>query len=436
MDRIAGDVRGNADEKNAQDSSIRQQEASLQRAYEVLCEWRDVTAPSLNPRLSAVGFDDVPANGLLVLAAMIYGTKGRVLIRRLGIPEQESVQLLELLIQRGYLEFRSKLGDPRKATVVRTRRGLAAVEQVEVAAIARRWAEFPFRSGDIVISTALKSGTTWMQMICALLIFQTPSLPAPLKKLSPWMDERRGRAETYAKLVDQRHRRFIKTHVPLNEIYDDPRVTYVVVARNPLDAAVSWYYQIAASPTGDKPGGNDERPLDSPRQWVLDRIDEMGTGTYPHSEGIETQLKNLSRAWERRAERNVVLVHYEDLSADLAGEMRQLARRLDITVPEDKWPTLVQAATFKEMQAAAENLQPWNPDVGKGDSPFFRRGSSGEGWSLLTNAEIARYHARAALVAPRDLLTWLHRGNEELCARACMAHRIAVSNITSRVILA
>ena len=40
-----------------------------------------------------------------------------------------------------------------------------------------RWSGFPFRDGDIVISTRSKSGTTWMQMICALLVFQTAELP-------------------------------------------------------------------------------------------------------------------------------------------------------------------------------------------------------------------------------------------------------------------
>ena len=37
-----------------------------------------------------------------------------------------------------------------------------------------RWREFQLRPDDIVISVPSKCGTTWMQMICALLIFQTP----------------------------------------------------------------------------------------------------------------------------------------------------------------------------------------------------------------------------------------------------------------------
>src|ERR1022692_1256334 len=107
-----------------------------------------------------------------------------------------------------------------------------------------RWLGFPFRPGDIVISTRSKSGTTWMQMICALLIFQTPELPAPLSELSPWLDWLgTPRDEVYARLQAQRHRRFIKTHTPLDGIPINPLTTYIVVARRPLDMAVSLYHQ-------------------------------------------------------------------------------------------------------------------------------------------------------------------------------------------------
>ncbi len=40
-----------------------------------------------------------------------------------------------------------------------------------------RWDGFVFRPGDVVISTPSKSGTTWMQMLCALLIFDGPDVP-------------------------------------------------------------------------------------------------------------------------------------------------------------------------------------------------------------------------------------------------------------------
>ena len=66
-------------------------------------------------------------------------------------------------------------------------------------------------------------------------------------------------------------------------------------------------------------------------------------------------------------------MHYDDLSADLAGEMRGLAGRLGITVPEARWPGLVQAATFASMLASAARVVPGG-GVLKSDAAFFRRG--------------------------------------------------------------
>ena len=102
-----------------------------------------------------------------------------------------------------------------------------------------RWLGFPYRDDDIVISTRSKTGTTWVQMICALLIFQQPRLPAPIAQLSPWLDHLIAPQEqVFAQLAAQQHRRFIKTHTPLDGIPLDPRVTYLVTARHPLEVAV------------------------------------------------------------------------------------------------------------------------------------------------------------------------------------------------------
>ena len=80
-----------------------------------------------------------------------------------------------------------------------------------------RWDGFVFRPGDIIISTPPKCGTTWTQMICAMLIFQTPELPSTLDLISPWMEIRLRRRKDVHDLYDaQTHRRFIKSHTPLD----------------------------------------------------------------------------------------------------------------------------------------------------------------------------------------------------------------------------
>jgi hypothetical protein len=47
----------------------------------------------------------------------------------------------------------------------------------------------------------------------------------------------------FARLAGQDHRRFLKTHTSLDGVVIDPRATYIVVGRHPLDMAVSLYHQ-------------------------------------------------------------------------------------------------------------------------------------------------------------------------------------------------
>jgi aryl sulfotransferase len=279
-----------------------------------------------------------------------------------------------------------------------------------------RWTGFPFRAGDIVISTRSKSGTTWMQMICALLVFRTPALPAPLPTLSPWMDWLiTPREEVYDRLAAQEHRRFVKTHTPLDGIPLDSRATYVVVARHPLDMAVSLYHQggnldrarmrrLTGAPEPDGPP-RPRPPLDDwLRSWVAAEADPRA-----ELDSLRGVFWHLSDAWARRHESNIVLVHYDDLSADLDGQMRRLAARLGIEVPDNIWPRLVEAATFESMRTRADRLAPDPAGVLKDRQAFFRQGRSGAGRTLLTDAELTAYRERTATLAPPDLLAWLHR---------------------------
>jgi aryl sulfotransferase len=280
-----------------------------------------------------------------------------------------------------------------------------------------RWLGFPFRPGDIVISTRSKSGTTWMQMICALLVFQTVDLPAPLAQLSPWLDWlTTGQRQMYDQLAAQRHRRFIKTHTPLDGVPIEPEVSYLVVARHPLDVAVSLYHQgdnINRDRLRQLTGAPPERgapPARPPLHTWLVRWIELDSDPRTELDSLPGVLWHLTDAWRRRREPNVLLVHYDDLLADLDGQMRGIAAWLGIDVPARRWSALVEAATFAAMRRKAAVLVPDPSGVLKDHLAFFRQGRSGTGRDLLSTEEIERYHQRAAELAPPDLLAWLHRG--------------------------
>jgi hypothetical protein len=137
--------------------------------------------------------------------------------------------------------------------------------------------------------------------------------------------------------------------------------------------------------------------------WIADDDDPRR-----NLDSLPGVLLHLSDAWARRGDPNVLLVHYDDLIADLEGQMRWLAGRLGIAVPENAWPALTQAATLKGMRDSAESIVPRPPGVVEEAASFFRRGTSGAGREILNDEEMAGYYARAAQLAPADMLEWLH----------------------------
>jgi len=106
----------------------------------------------------------------------------------------------------------------------------------------RRWQHYRPRSDDIIIATYPKCGTTWMQRIVGLLVFQTPD-PQPITQASPWIDRRFPEPveAMVARIEAQSHRRFLKSHLPFDgqPIYDE--VKYIHVARDGRDACLSFH---------------------------------------------------------------------------------------------------------------------------------------------------------------------------------------------------
>jgi aryl sulfotransferase len=289
-----------------------------------------------------------------------------------------------------------------------------------------RWAGFEFRPGDIVISTPPKAGTTWMQTICTLLILQDPE-PAPPDEVSPWLDMvLRPVDDVLAQLAAQTHRRFIKTHTPLDGLPWDERVTYVCVGRDPRDLALSWdnhlfnidfdaFFAARERAVGTADLAELMSHAPPPPPSTLKRFWGYMDGPYDPSNldpNLAFAVHHLASFWAVRDQPNVVLAHYGELSADLSGQMRRLAGALGIEVPEGSWPDLVAAATFDRMKARAGTHTPESTHaLWRNKARFFNRGTCGQWRTLLDKNGEARYAARVAELADPALLTWMHCDN-------------------------
>lgn len=284
-----------------------------------------------------------------------------------------------------------------------------------------RWEGFEHRPGDIVICTPPKCGTTWTQMLCALLVFDGAEFPASMDDMSPWLDmTTRGRDEVHALLGALDHRRFIKTHTPLDGLPLHPDVTYLVVGRDPRDVAISFehhfenmdfekFLEARAVAVGNH--DLDEFPPPSPPS--ADPAERMrafveGGGLV----GLETVLQHLGEGWRRRADPNVALFHFADYQTDLVGELMRLAQVLGIDLDRARAAALAEEAGLSRMRDRAHELAPDTAhDHWKDTKRFFRSGGRGEWQERMTEADAQRYSERVTEFAPEpDFAAWVHGG--------------------------
>lgn len=294
-----------------------------------------------------------------------------------------------------------------------------------------RWSRFPLRSDDVIISTPSKCGTTWMQTLVGMLLLDRVDLGGPISSLSPWLDVKViAEDEVFALLDAQTHRRFIKTHTPVDGFPRPPGVTVITIVRHPLDVALSDrdhgdnadgertralraaaghepVERSVASGRADEPPSGDRAYL----RWWIDR-EKAFLGTGPH--GLLDLCHQARLSWDARHDPDVALFHYADLWGDLDAEVRILAGVLGVSPTERRLAEIVEAATLDSMRDRAEVSAPF-AELGIWHDPaaFFRVGGTRPWSSMLTAADLDHFHARLAELAG-DAADWILHGRAAL----------------------
>jgi len=275
------------------------------------------------------------------------------------------------------------------------------------------WNDVSFRDDDIIISTYAKSGTTWVQQIVSQLLFKGQA-GLPVAEMSPWLDLRVPPKEIKLPAVEQQtHRRFLKTHLPVDALVFSPRARYIYIGRDGRDVVWSMYnhhssanqrWYEALNDTPGRVGPPIGPPPNSVRQYFHDWLAQDGHPFWPFWENIRSW-------WEIRALPNVMLLHFEALKRDMAGEIQRVARFLDIEVDQGKWADILRHCSFDYMKANATPSVPLGGAFWDGGAEtFIHKGVNGRWRDTLSAEESRAYEARAVAELGPDCARWLATG--------------------------
>jgi aryl sulfotransferase len=287
-----------------------------------------------------------------------------------------------------------------------------------------RWNAIGLRDDDVVVTTSYKSGTTWMQQIVHSLIFKDTPDALPVRLVSPWIDSRfHGPIEELAANLDaQTHRRFMKSHLPLDGLPYHPHVKYVVVARDARDVFMSFWNHYRNYTDGmmerlnERTGWSGDSLPDPPEEEAVHEVwrEWMTRGWFEwESEGwpFWSNLHHTQSYWPYRNLDNIELFHYSDMLKDLPGQVARLAEYLEIALRKEELERVVDSATFDRMKVNLKPMDAMFRNIFKGGSDAFMfKGTNGRWRDVLTSDDLALYEEAKERVLSPDCAEWIDSG--------------------------
>ena len=209
-----------------------------------------------------------------------------------------------------------------------------------------------------------KSGNTWMRFLLAHVLFPDEETVTfqNLGSMVPdacWQQDRQLMRDSSTPFARCAHP-FVKTHDPYSPEYR--RVLYIV--RDGRDALVSYFHWLNA---------RRETPM---------TLAEIVRGEGQHGSWSEHVL-----GWLRGDADAKVVVKYEDLLADTAGELRKVLAATGVPADDATIERAVRLSSFDSMKRVEREhgLFDGNKAVSKA-MPFVRKGQAG-GWRTLFDEE-------------------------------------------------
>ncbi len=260
-------------------------------------------------------------------------------------------------------------------------------------------AHFEPRHSDILITTAPKSGTTWMQQILHQLRSGGDTHFRSINDVVPWLEKPNARQtwqqrlQQFAELPDPR---IFKTHCTAEQTPGIDRVNIILSSRDPRDCCVSMYHHILnmTEATRAQTGIPCPQSFDQHvEQWL------SGGAWY----------RNIKSWWPYHDHPNVLWLRYQDMKHDLAACMNQIIDFLKWQITTEQKARALEQSSFEWMKQHDEKFSRQDST----DKPLFkpgqfiRKGEVGSHQKMMTTEQEERILNQAHQWLDKDCLHFL-----------------------------
>ncbi len=263
-------------------------------------------------------------------------------------------------------------------------------------------ANFIARPTDVLITTAPKAGTTWMQQILhQLRTGGDPSFES-IYDVVPWLEMPRPGVPPLDVIAEYEripNPRVFKTHCTFMQTPGSDVARIILTVRDPRDCCVSFFHHMNGMNPDAIPGMPSMR-FDNMQQCV-DRFLSFG-GWY----------RNVSSWWPHRDQSNVLMMRYQDLIADLPGQIDRIVAFLDWEITPEHRRAAIEYSSFRWMKEHADKFtrKTMGAPLMSKEGTFIRQGKVGGHTAELTPEQAEAIVARARQDLTPECLAYVGLG--------------------------
>ena len=255
---------------------------------------------------------------------------------------------------------------------------------------------------DVLITTAPKAGTTWMQQILYQMRSGGDTDFDNIDTVVPWL-ERPRKDKSWRQVLDDYDAlprpRLFKTHCTAEQTPGIGTASIILTVRDPRDCCVSFYHHLMNMTDSARDMAGHQRPAS-------------------FAAHVDTWLKfaawfrNVKSWWPYRDHEKVLLLRYQDLKRDLGAGVDQIAAFLGWELTPEQKAKVLKYSSFDWMKAHDEKFsgQTESGEASFKPGSFIRQGKVGAYKELITPALEKKIFDRAHAELEPECLRFLGIG--------------------------